>query len=145
MQNYCNTCCRIHTRRCSSGGHFSIILTAVNAHNALARNAKTQTRPFCAVVTDHLAFLEVKRLKCLFRTLVPFFKNSNCRFFVVMVFGWLCGGHAGLRQRLEHQEHGFDKSNFCLESLPNMTDFPNHRWTLSGFRLRTRSKGSLVV
>ena len=45
-----------------------------------------------------------------------------------MVFGWLCGGHAGLRQRLEHQEHGFDKSNFCLESLPNMTDFPNHRW-----------------
>jgi hypothetical protein len=43
-----------------------------------------------------------------------------------MVFGWLCGGHAGLRQRLEHQD-GFDKSIFCLESLPNMADFPNHR------------------
>ena len=44
-----------------------------------------------------------------------------------MVLGWLCGGHAGLRPRLEHQEHGFDKSNFCLESLPNMTGLPNHR------------------
>ena len=104
-------------------------MTAVNAHNALARNAKTQTGPFCAVVTDHLAFLEVKRVKCLLRTLVPFFKNSNCRFFVVMVFGWLCGGHAGLRPRLEHQEHGFDKSNFCFKNLPNMADLPNHRCT----------------
>ena len=47
-----------------------------------------------------------------------------------MVLGWLCGGHAGLRPRLEHQEHGFDKSNFCLESLPNMTGLPNHRCIL---------------
>ena len=44
-----------------------------------------------------------------------------------MVFGWLCGGHAGLRPRLEHQEHDFDKSNFCFKNLPNMADLPNHR------------------
>ena len=81
MQNYCNSCCRIHTRRCSSGGHFSIILTAVNAHNALARNAKTQTRPFCAVVTDCLAFEEVKRVKCLLRTVVPLFQKFKLPFF----------------------------------------------------------------
>ena len=55
-----------------------------------------------------------------------------------MVLGWLCGGHAGLRPRLEHQEHGFDKSNFCFENLPNMTDFPNHRCLRLRLRLRPR-------
>jgi len=44
-----------------------------------------------------------------------------------MVFGWLCGGHAGLRPRLEHQEHDFDKSNFCFKNLPNMADLPDQR------------------
>ena len=62
MQNYCNTCYKIHTKRCSSDGHFSIVLTAVNVNNALAQNAKTRTGPICAVEIDNSAFYEVKYL-----------------------------------------------------------------------------------